>query len=198
MCVMSYIIYLYRPAQCTVRKRNLLFLKRSVESFQVPSNGRFIWNIVLFDLRIGVGTVHYVITETLSVIWKFLGPMYFCWPTTQEWKKKAKEYNEIWQLPHCVGSLDGKHIRIQKPANGASQYIKILKYCVVGCLRREKYNFSYVCIGAYGSESDRIFAKCLLGRQFKFKYILFKYFFQIKKLYNFFRNHKYTSSRTAS
>lgn len=112
--------------------------------------------------------MHYVLTETLSVIWNLLGPMYLSWPTTQEWKEKAKEYDEIWQLPHCVGSLDGKHVRIQKPAKGASQYFNYKKFESIVLLAAcdAKYNFSYVCIGAYGSESDAgIFAKCLLGRQ---------------------------------
>lgn len=99
---------------------------------------------------------------------------------------KAEEYNDRWQLPHCVGSLDGKHVRIQKPANGTSMFYNYKKYESIVLLAAcdAKYNFSYVCIGAYGSQSDAgIFSQCLLGQQINRGKFIFIY---INATYNTF------------
>ena len=37
--------------------------------------------------------------------------------TTDDWKNIAKDFYEIWNLPHCIGAIDGKHVN-----KGANQY----------------------------------------------------------------------------
>ena len=34
----------------------------------------------------------------------------------------AMEFQEIWNMPNCLGALDGKHIIIQAVPNGGSIY----------------------------------------------------------------------------
>ncbi|KAG8234641.1 hypothetical protein J437_LFUL006529 [Ladona fulva] len=41
-------------------------------------------------------------------------------PTTTLWSKAANRYWELWNLPNCVGSSDGKHIRIKASAISGS------------------------------------------------------------------------------
>lgn len=36
----------------------------------------------------------------------------------------AEEYENLWNFPHCVGALDGKHIELQAPFKNGSEYCK--------------------------------------------------------------------------
>ncbi|KFM63710.1 hypothetical protein X975_24460, partial [Stegodyphus mimosarum] len=51
--------------------------------------------------------------------------------TAQEWQAVAEAFAEKWNLPYCVGAIDGKHIMIKAPAGGGSvQYLLTLLYKV--------------------------------------------------------------------
>ena len=68
-------------------------------------------------------TVSKIIRETCKVIWKVLMPKYMKLPTTEEeWKSIAKDYEEIWNLVHCIVSIDGKHIAVEFPKRSVSLY----------------------------------------------------------------------------
>jgi len=50
-------------------------------------------------------------------------PIYLPQPTIEMWLLIANEFEQIWQFPHCISALDGKHIVIKKPLkNGTSFY----------------------------------------------------------------------------
>lgn len=40
-----------------------------------------------------------------------------------EWEQIASGFNKKANFPHCVGAVDGKHIRLKKPINSGSMYI---------------------------------------------------------------------------
>jgi hypothetical protein len=35
--------------------------------------------------------------------------------TVDEWLTVAEAFESRWQMPNCIGAMDGKHIRITKP-----------------------------------------------------------------------------------
>lgn len=41
-------------------------------------------------------------------------------PTKQEWKQIADRFYSVWNIPNCIGAVDGKHVRIEKLPNSGS------------------------------------------------------------------------------
>ena len=53
--------------------------------------------------------------------------------TPDEWQEVAKDFNNLWNFPNCVGAIDGKHIVMRKPHHGGSTYPG--KHCTHGYRR---------------------------------------------------------------
>ncbi|CAK1583986.1 unnamed protein product [Parnassius mnemosyne] len=82
---------------------------------------------------------------------------YLRMPNTQgEWLSVARSFMQKWNVPNCVGALDGKHIRIQCPNNSGSEFFNYKSYfsIVLLVLIDANYNFLYVDIGCQGRISD--------------------------------------------
>lgn len=74
-----------------------------------------------------------------------------------------------WNFPHCIGSIDGKHIRLQKPAHTGSLYHNYKSYesMVLLAICDAEYNFVMVDIGQPGSISDGgIWENSEMGKKF--------------------------------
>ena len=103
-------------------------------------------------------------------LWKILQPEVMPQPTEQTWKNIASDYEEKWQFPHCVGSIDGKHILIQAPACSGSVYFNYKKTFTIVLLAvvDARYNFVAVDIGAQGQRSDgSVFSHSIFGKKLR-------------------------------
>ena len=64
-----------------------------------------------------------IVRETCEEIWKVLSQGYLRSPSTEEeWKQISNDFEEIWNLPHCIGAIDEKHISIECPKISGSKY----------------------------------------------------------------------------
>ncbi|XP_038106892.1 FERM domain-containing protein 8 isoform X3 [Culex quinquefasciatus] len=73
------------------------------------------YNAIHFSYRIGVSTAAEIVKETCRAIWNHLQPLHMPQPTEQSFLMVARGYWQLWDFPNCLGSIDGKHIRIQCP-----------------------------------------------------------------------------------
>lgn len=85
-----------------------------------------------------------------------LSPVYVCKPSHTDYEQIAQKFGDRWNLPHCVGAIDGKHIYIEAPHNSASAFYNYKKTfsIILMAVCDADYTFKNVCIGAYGSQSD--------------------------------------------
>lgn len=81
-----------------------------------------------YGFRIAPQTISVIIHSMSDVIYKVLREEYLPVPTNEKWKQISKEYLDYRQIPQCLGSIDGKHIRIQKPEKGGSLWYNYKKF----------------------------------------------------------------------
>lgn len=39
-----------------------------------------------------------------------------------QWKAISDGFNRRWNYPHCIGAVDGKHIKILRPENAVAEF----------------------------------------------------------------------------
>ncbi|XP_071554257.1 uncharacterized protein [Temnothorax nylanderi] len=77
-------------------------------------------------------------------------------PTEQLWYQKACDYEDLWDFPNCIGSIDGKHVVLQAPYKSGSTYYNYKGQHSIVLLAITDANglFTVVDIGAEGRRSD--------------------------------------------
>lgn len=77
-------------------------------------------------------------------------------PNKDQWKNIADRYESLRNLPNCIGSIDGKHIRIEKSPNTGSSNFNYKAYnsiVFLGCCDADGL-FTMVETGCAGRNSD--------------------------------------------
>ncbi|KAI7789427.1 hypothetical protein IRJ41_012110 [Triplophysa rosa] len=119
------------------------------------------------SFRLGISTVGMIVRETCDQICLQLKDTYMPTPTEDIWKHTVRRFNERWNFPKCIGALDGKHVKIEAPANTGSLFFnyKGTFSIVLLALVDADYRFLAIDVGSYGGNSDGgIFADSALGR----------------------------------
>ena len=73
--------------------------------------------------RIEKATMSKILAETSDAIFTVLKDPFLKTPNSKEkWLTIAKCFEETWNFPHCIGAIDGKHIRIEYLKMSGSYY----------------------------------------------------------------------------
>lgn len=76
--------------------------------------------------------------------------------SSMEWNTISNDFLSRWNFPHCLGSIDGKHIQIVAPPNSGSMYYnyKGTYSVVLLAVADANYNIIYADVGCQGQISD--------------------------------------------
>lgn len=76
--------------------------------------------------------------------------------TEAEWLVIARGFEERWQFPNCLGSIDGKHIRIVPPSGSGSTFYNYKKFFSIVLLACANANYEIIWCeaGVNGRISD--------------------------------------------
>ncbi|KAH7964698.1 hypothetical protein HPB49_000720 [Dermacentor silvarum] len=114
---------------------------------------------VSFNFLVGRSTACCVVSTVCQALWNVLRPLYITHPrAADDWLKVAAEFEEVWNMPHCVGAIDGKHVNIEcLPNSGSSDrnYKGTFSKCLLAvCDAHYRREFLHIEMGNCGSESD--------------------------------------------
>lgn len=109
-----------------------------------------------YIFRIGVSTVAEIVREVCAAIWFCLKKLCLPEPTKEKWLQIAKDFFRRSNFPHCLGAIDGKHIRIVAPANSGSMCFNYKGFfsTVLLAVCDSAYKFVLIDVGAYGKFGD--------------------------------------------
>ncbi|XP_031350493.1 protein ALP1-like [Photinus pyralis] len=109
-----------------------------------------------FSFRMGASTVSKIVYQVCNILWTTLQPIHMRAPTTSYFLCAAEEFERLWDFPNCIGSLDGKHVRIKCPAHSGSMFYNYKSYfsIVLQGLVDGHYRFISIDVGGYGKQSD--------------------------------------------
>lgn len=109
------------------------------------------------EFRVGESTVCTIIHEASLAMVEELCDELICCPTDQaEWMGIADNWYSDCSFPHCLGAIDGTHIRIDAPNMTGSRFRNYKGYfsIVMLCLVDANYRILWCSVGSEGVASD--------------------------------------------
>lgn len=124
-----------------------------------------------FSFRIAKSTISRIVSETTEAIYNCLKEEYLRIPYCKEdWLRISDDFESMWNFPHCIGAIDGKHIRIECPKLSGSLYHNYKGFfsIVLLAICDAKYCFTLFDLGQYGSNNDSgVLAKSKMNSLFE-------------------------------
>ena len=122
-----------------------------------------------FLLKVGHSTVNKIVNKVSDTLWDTLQD-YISQPLSEsDWKNVVSGFENHWNMPHCLGSIDGKHIAMKTPAHSDTVWHNYKGYfsMVLFAICDAHYNFTTTDIGEYGSNKDcGVLLNSKMGRKY--------------------------------
>ena len=78
-------------------------------------------------LGIAKATISKIIKETTNATWEVLKEVYLKPPQeVADWKPISKESENLWNFPHCIGAIEGKHVAIECRKLSGTKYFNCI------------------------------------------------------------------------
>lgn len=102
--------------------------------------------------RIGRTTMQSILSEVCEALSDVLAHLYLPQSAEDDWQRISREFEQRWDLPHCVGALDGKHVALKKPPNSGSMFFCYKKFfsMVILAVCDAYRRFIWFNVGHYG------------------------------------------------
>ena len=110
-----------------------------------------------YAFRVSVSSISKMIPQVCQALINELGQELLDTPVTPAaWLAMEEQFRLRWQVPHAVGAIDGKHVRIKCPARGGSVFFNYKDFhsIILMALVDAEYRFRWVDIGVNGAASD--------------------------------------------
>lgn len=82
-------------------------------------------------------------------MWEVMLPECIPLPTKEKWESIEVEFEERANFPHCLGAVDGKHIRIINPLGSMYHNYKGYSSIVLMAVADANYRFVYIDIDGH-------------------------------------------------
>ena len=111
-----------------IQKRDTNFRKSIPPSERLMLTLRFLASgdsqrSLTYLFRMGKKTVSRILNETCEALVKVLQPTYMSSPSSSDdWMRISKDFENLWQFPHVLGAIYGKHVQTEAPAKTGTLY----------------------------------------------------------------------------
>ena len=166
-------MYLLRSIEHRITKKNTNYRAAIDPGLKLAATLRFLatgdnLHSIGYDFNVGHNTVSKFIPEVLQALMDLLKDQVFpAARSSDDWLAIANKFQTRWNFPHCIGAIDGKHVRVKKPAHSGSLYHNYKGYFSIPLLAVADgdYSFLWVNVGGVGHMSDaQIFLQTDLHR----------------------------------
>ena len=112
---------------------------------------------LMYSFRVSDSAISIFIPEVCQALVNELADEVVDTPVwANDWLAIEEKFRKRWNVPHALGALDGKHVRIKCPAQGGSIYYNYKEFhsIILLALVDSEYRFRWVDLGENGSCSD--------------------------------------------
>ena len=155
-------MYLLRSIEHRITKKDTKLRAAITPGLKLAATLRFLatgdsLHSIGHNFNVSHNTASKFIPEVLQALMELLRDQVFpAARTADDWLAIAERFQTKWNFPHCLGAIDGKHIRIKKPALSGALYHNYKGFFSIPLLAvaDADYSFLWVNVGGVGHMSD--------------------------------------------